>query len=502
MFRQPISKLRKVYSLHNSFLPLYNFSSTPSFYVQQFNTGCLSEFAYYVESNGEAAIIDPLREVKPYIELAKSRNAKIKYVIETHFHADFVSGHLDLSKATGAKIVYGPEAKAEFNLYSAKDNEELPLGNISLKVLHTPGHTMESSCFLLQDENKKPHYIFTGDTLFLGGVGRPDLAVKAKEVSKEDLAGLLYESLNKKIMPLDDNIIVYPAHGAGSSCGKGISKGTSSTLAEQKKTNYALQPMTKDQFIDVVASDLPTPPKYFFHDAKLNKTNYTNLDEVLQKNFKPLSVKQTKDLVSKGAIIVDCREVKTCLKTGIIPGSTTISLSTPFAIWVGTLLKPESNLIVLTEPGREEEAIIRLARVGFDNCSGFIEGGINEWIKQNEPLEKIRFLDTQGHLDVAAKQGQHISILDVRNPSEWSVGVYNGSARIPLAELEDRISELKKTDNIHILCKSGIRATIAYSILRRNGFENITVIEGGADKLIEKGFKLDQYGCGPTSCSL
>jgi len=496
MFRPSVSRLRKVFSLHNSFLPLYKFSSTPSFYVQQFNTGCLSEFAYYVESNGEAAIIDPLREVKPYIELAKSRNAKIKYVIETHFHADFVSGHLDLSHATGAKIVYGPEAQASFDLYSAKDGEELPLGNITLKALHTPGHTLESTCFLLQDENKKPHYVFTGDTLFLGGVGRPDLAVKAKETSKEDLAGYLYESLKNKIMPLDDNVIVYPAHGAGSSCGKGISKGTSSTLGEQKKSNYALQPMTKDQFIDIVANDLPTPPKYFFYDAKLNKSNLTKLDEVLQKNLKPVSIQQTKQLISKGAIIVDCREVKTCLQTGIIPGSATISLSTPFAIWVGTLLKPEDNLIVLCEPGKEEEAIIRLTRVGFDNCAGYIQGGFDEWVKQNEPVEKIKALDSQKHID-AAKKDQEVTILDVRNPSEWTVGVYHGSNRIPLAELEERISELNKKDNIHILCKSGIRATIAYSLLRRNGFENITVIEGGADKLVEKGFKLDQFHPSP-----
>lgn len=471
----------------------FSFGTTSSsFFVHQFSTPCLAEFAYYVESNGEAVIIDPLREVKPYLELAKSRNAKIKYIFESHFHADFVSGHLDLVKSTGAKIVYGPSAQAEYDLYSAKDGEEFKIGNIALKVLHTPGHTLESSCFLLLDEGKKPYCVFTGDTLFLGEVGRPDLAVKSNKITKEDLAGMMYESLKTKILPLPDDVIVYPAHGAGSSCGKNISAGSSCTIGEQKRKNYALQPMDKEHFIQLIASDLPTPPKYFFHDAKLNKTNFPSLDEVLNKNIKPLSIQQVKDLASKGAKLLDCRDGSDCYATGIIPGSVAISLSTPFAVWVGTLLDAKDKIIIIAEPGREEEAITRLARVGFDNCEGFLKGGIQEWIKNAGPVENVRAIDPQEHLK-EMKDSQEIKIVDVRNPPEWSIqGVYKGSKRIPLAELENRINEIDPKSRIHLLCKSGVRSTIAFSILKKHGFEDLTVIKGGADKLVETGYQLDK----------
>ena len=462
------------------------------FFLQQFNTACLSEFAYYIESNGEVAIIDPLRETKPYIDLAASRNAKIKYVFETHFHADFVSGHVELARTTGAKIIYGPTAKADYELYSAKDGEELPLGNITLKVLHTPGHTLESSCYLLIDENKEPKCVFTGDTLFLGAVGRPDLAVKS-DLTIQDLASLLYDSLRDKIMTLPDDVIVYPSHGAGSACGKGISKGTSSTMAEQKTSNYALQPMTKEEFITIITSNLPQPPQYFFHDVSMNKSNYEDLDLILKRSVKPLSVREVKDLTSGGAIVVDCRSVKDMLETGIIPGSVAISLALPFAVWVGTLLNPKDKLIVVCEQGKEEEAIIRLARVGYENCQGFVEGGVEAWSKQEgNSLDKMLTIETQEHLNEVSASSE-VKVLDVRNPPEWEGGIIEGSIRIPLAQLGDRLKEMNNGERHHVFCKSGMRATIAYSLLRRGGFENLVIVQGGVDKLVENGFKLQEF---------
>jgi len=474
-----------------SSLPQLTSLSGAGFFLQQFNTPCLSEFAYYIESNGEVAIIDPLRETKPYIEMAAARNAKIKYVIETHFHADFVSGHVDLAKETGAKIVYGPKASADFELYSAEDGEELPLGNIFFKVIHTPGHTLESTCYLLHDENKVPKCIFTGDTLFLGAVGRPDLAVKS-DLTKEDLAGLLYDSLRNKIMPLPDDVIVYPAHGAGSACGKGISKGTSSSMLEQKTSNYALQPMTKEEFITIITANIANPPKYFFHDVAMNKSNYENLDSVLKRSVQALSIRQAQDLVSQGAIIIDCREIKDILETGIIPGSITISLALPFAVWVGTLLNPTDKLVVVCQKGKEEEVIIRLARVGFEQCQGFIEGGVQEWAKQEgKALDKIPVINAEEHVSETSSTSD-TKILDVRNPPEWEGGIVDGSIRIPLGQLDGRLKELDNSKRTHILCKSGMRATIAYSLLRRGGFEDLALVQGGTDKLIEIGFKLKE----------
>jgi len=481
-------------SCNNGSVPSASAGNTESsFYLQQFNTACLSEFAYYIESDGEAVVIDPLRETKAYIELAASRNAKIIYVLETHFHADFVSGHVDLARATGAKIVYGPTAKADFDLHVAQDGEELKVGKITIKVLHTPGHTMESSCYLLLDENRKERCVFTGDTLFLGAVGRPDLAVNdGTGITKEDLAGLMYDSLRNKIMPISDDVTVYPAHGAGSACGKGISKGTSSSMAEQKATNYALQPMTKEEFVAIVSANIPNPPKYFFHDVSMNKKNTTELSEVLKRSLNPLSVRQVQDLTAQGAIVVDCRDIKEFLQTGIIHNSVTISLALPFAVWAGTLLNPADKLIVLSAVGKEEEAINRLARVGYENCVGYIQGGADEWVKQGETLEKVFVTDTEGHLK-DLKDVPEYTVLDVRNAPEWESGVYGGSVRIPLGQLEGRIAELNKNHKVHVLCKSGMRATIAYSLLRRNGFENLVIVTGGVDKLAEDGFKLDEF---------
>jgi hydroxyacylglutathione hydrolase len=478
----------------NSSVPSAASTNTESsFYLQQFNTACLSEFAYYIESDGEAVVIDPLRETKAYIELAASRNAKIIYVLETHFHADFVSGHVDLARATGAKIVYGPSAKADFELHVAQDNEELKVGKITLKVLHTPGHTLESSCYLLLDENRKERAVFTGDTLFLGAVGRPDLACNdGSGITKEDLAAMMYDSLRNKIMPIQDDVIVYPAHGAGSACGKGISKGTSSTMAEQKATNYALQPMTKEEFVTIVSSNIPKPPQYFFHDVSMNKKNTDDLSEVLKRSLNPLTVRQVQDLIAQGAIVVDCRDIKEFLQTGIVPGSVTISLALPFAVWAGTLLKPTDKIIVLSAVGKEEEAVIRLARVGYENCAGYIQGGIEQWVKDGQTLEQVLTTDTEGHLQ-QLKETVDSTILDVRNAPEWESGVYGGSVRIPLGQLEGRIAELNKNHKVHVLCKSGMRATIAYSLLRRGGFENLVIVQGGVDKLAEDGFKLEEF---------
>jgi len=490
MIGSQLSKLFKASPIYGQTLKQFSSASNP-FYLQQLSTPCLAEFAYYVESNGEAAIIDPLRETKPYLDLAKSRNAKIKYILQTHFHADFVSGHVDLARQTGAKIVYGPNAEAAYDLYSAKDNEELPLGEITLKVIHTPGHTLESSCYLLLDQDKKPYSLFTGDTLFLGEVGRPDLAVNT-EMTKEDLASMLYDSLRNKIMPLDDNIIVYPAHGAGSGCGKNIAKGTSCTLGKQKASNYALQPMTKSEFIEAVAGSLSKAPKYYPHDVAMNKSNYTSLDEVMKRSLHPLTTTQVKDWQSKGALVVDCREPADCFKTGIVPNSVTISLSLPFAVWVGTLLNPKDKIVIVCDPGKEEETIMRLARVGFENCVGYLKNGFQEWANQKEAIQPLKAVDPKNHIEEMQKS-QGIQILDVRNKPEWEVGVYGGSHRIPLGELPDRVEELDKTKPYHILCKGGFRAAIASSLLSREGFKDLTVIKGGADKLTAAGFKLDEY---------
>ncbi|MFN3939583.1 MAG: MBL fold metallo-hydrolase, partial [Chitinophagales bacterium] len=356
-------------------------------YIEQMYTNCLAEAAYYIESNGEAAVIDPLRETDPYIEKAKSRGAKIKYVFETHFHADFVSGHIDLARKTGATIVYGPKAATEYSVYNAADGEEFKLGAITFKVLHTPGHTLESSCFLLSDANGKQHAIFTGDTLFVGDVGRPDLLDGF--MSKEELASMMYDSLNKKIKPLADDVIVYPAHGPGSACGKSLGKETFSTIGIQKKTNYALQPMSREEFIAQVTEGLSAPPAYFFKDAAINKNGYAAIDDVMQQNTKMLSVAEFENARTEDVIILDTR-VASEFEKGFIPGSINIGLDGMFAVWVGSLIDIHKPLLIVAQPGKEHESVLRLARVGYEHVTGVLQGGIDAWVNAGKPVEQVR----------------------------------------------------------------------------------------------------------------
>ena len=446
-------------------------------HVEQLYTKCLSEAAYYIESNGEVAIVDPLRDIDAYIKMAKDNNATIKYIFETHFHADFVSGHLDLARKTGATIVYGPYADASFDFHKAFDGEIFKIGDISLELLHTPGHTMESSCFLLFDEQGKKHSVFTGDTLFVGDVGRPDLAVKSGDITQEDLAALLYDSLRVKLMTLPDDVIVFPAHGAGSSCGKNIGSETSSTIGEQKQSNYALQNISKEQFINEVTDGLLAPPSYFFTDVKMNKNGYDDLDSVIANNYNPLNHTDFTVSFTDDVIILDSRSPQDFSK-GFIKGSINIGLKGQYAPWVGAILKPESHLLLITDEGFEREALTRLARVGYENVIGFLSGGIDsyegelETIKNNSPEEaslKIR----QGH--------KHI--LDVRKPGERSSGYISQSGHIRLQELPNRISELNKEDNIMVYCAGGYRSMIACSLLAANGFNNTINVEGGYSSL-------------------
>jgi glyoxylase-like metal-dependent hydrolase (beta-lactamase superfamily II)/rhodanese-related sulfurtransferase len=446
-------------------------------YVEQMYTGCLAEAAYYIESNGEAAIIDPLREVEPYIQKAKERGTKIKYVFETHFHADFVSGHLDLAKKTGSKIVYGPHAEPNFDAYIAKDGEEFKIGNITIKVLHTPGHTLESSCYLLVDEEGKERYIFTGDTLFIGDVGRPDLAVKGN-LSEKELAGLLYESLRNKIMPLPDDIIVYPGHGAGSACGKNIGKETFDTLGNQKKKNWALQNISKDEFVKEATTGLLPPPQYFPKNALLNKFGYESIDSVIEREYIPLSVEEFKAKMNNQTIVLDTRNPSD-FANAHIPGSINIGLDGgPFAVWVGALIEDLKTPILLVTPeGREKEAIIRLARVGFENCLGYLEGGMDAWIRSKEKISDIHQIDAA---EFAKRlKAENINVIDVRKPTEYNNAHLENAKNIPLDFLPKQLNELDKNQTYYIHCAGGYRSMIASSILKRNGFSNIIDIKGG-----------------------
>ncbi|GAB4208883.1 MAG: MBL fold metallo-hydrolase [Bacteroidia bacterium] len=446
-------------------------------YVEQMYTGCLAEAAYYIESNGEAAVIDPLREVEPYIQKAKERGTKIKYVFETHFHADFVSGHLDLAKKTGATIVYGPNAEPNFDAYIAKDGEIFKIGDIAIKVLHTPGHTLESTTYLLIDENGKERYIFTGDTLFIGDVGRPDLAVKGNLTEKE-LASLLYDSLRNKIMPLPDDIIVYPGHGAGSACGKNIGKETFDTLGNQKKKNWALQNISKEDFVKEATTGLLPPPQYFPKNAQLNKLGYESIDNVIEREYIPLGVSEFKEKMKSGALVLDTRSPED-FANAHIPGSINIGLDGgPFAVWVGALIEDlKTPLLIVTPEGREKETIIRLARVGYENCLGYLEGGINTWINAGEKITDIHQIDAA---EFAKRyKAEKINVIDVRKPTEYERSHLENVPNIPLDFLQKRLSELNKNERYYVHCAGGYRSMIACSILKRNGFENITDIKGG-----------------------
>lgn len=460
-------------------------------FIKQLYTGCLSEAAYYIESAGVAAVIDPLRDIEEYLVLAKERNATIKYIFETHFHADFVSGHLDLAASTGSTIVYGPGTVTNFPVHVAKDEEVFQIGKISITVLHTPGHTLESSCYLLKDENGKDIAIFTGDTLFVGDVGRPDLAQKGNEITMEDLAGMLYESLQKRIMPLADEVIVYPAHGAGSSCGKNLGPATFSTIGEQKSTNYALQEQTKEAFIQSVTEGLAAPPNYFPINAKINKEGYDSLDAVLLKGMKPLSIDDFKQKIASNAIILDTRN-SADFTQGFILGSISIGLDGRFAEWAGSLLPFNEPIILVTEKGKEKESIIRLARVGFDKMEGFLAIGFEAWKEAGEKIDLIIDIEAdEMAMDIAFDP--NMVIVDVRKETEYANGHVKEAINIPLNDLTDPGSMVNLDDhhNIYIHCAGGYRSIIASSLIKRQGIHNIRNVVGGFAKITELSDKFD-----------
>ncbi|MCH1433441.1 MAG: MBL fold metallo-hydrolase [Flavobacteriaceae bacterium] len=466
--------------------------------IEQIYTGCLSQGAYYIESNGEAAIIDPLREVAPYIEKAKKNNASIKYIFETHFHADFVSGHVTLAKETGATIIYGPQATTGFDALIAKDQQEFKIGAISLTVLHTPGHTMESTTYLLRDENEKDIAIFSGDTLFLGDVGRPDLAQKAADLTQEDLAGILYESLRKKIMPLADDVLVYPAHGAGSACGKNLSKETVGTLGEQKKTNYALRAdMTKEEFIKEVTDGLLPPPQYFPLNVKMNKEGYEDIQTVLESGTKPLSAEAFEVAANEtAAIVLDVRHQDDFAK-GHIPQSIFIGIEGEFAPWVGAMVGNVAQPILLVTPeGREEETVTRLARVGFDNTLGFLKGGIEAWKNADKQVDVVEGIDADELKNIIEKN--KIEIFDVRKSGEYLSEHITEVHNTPLDFINDHISEFPSNKPFYIHCAGGYRSMIAASILKSRGIHNLIDVKGGFGKIKESGIEISDYVCPST----
>ena len=461
-------------------------------FVQQLYTGCISESAYYIESSGVAAIIDPLRDIDAYLQLAKQRNATIKYIFETHFHADFVSGHLDLAAATGASIVYGPNTVTKFEVTVAKDNQVFEIGDVTLQVLHTPGHTLESSCYLLKDTAGKDHAIFTGDTLFVGDVGRPDLAQKDNEITIEELAGMLYDSLHEKIMPLANDVIVYPAHGAGSSCGKNLGSETFSTIGIQKQTNYALQPQTKEDFIIAVTDGLTAPPQYFPINAKINKEGYESLDTVLANGLKALTVVNFKEQITTfEPVILDTRNAN-LFTQGFIPGSVSIGLEGRFAEFAGTILPFDKAILLVCEPGTEKESIVRLARVGFENMIGHVAGGFDAWAKAGEPLDLIIDVEAD-ELAMDIPFDPNMVIVDVRKTSEFDKGHIKEALTIPLDELIDPASMANFDDNqnIYIHCAGGYRSVIASSLIKRQGIHNIRNVVGGFKAISELSDKFD-----------
>jgi len=461
-------------------------------FVQQLYTGCISESAYYIESNGVAAIIDPIRDIDAYLQLAKQRNATIQYIFETHFHADFVSGHLDLAAATDASIVYGPNTVTKFEVTVAKDNQVFKLGDVSIQVLHTPGHTLESSCYLLKDETGKDHAIFTGDTLFVGDVGRPDLAQKDNEITIEDLAGMLYDSLHEKIMPLANDVIVYPAHGAGSSCGKNLGSETFSTIGTQKQTNYALQPQTKEDFIIAVTDGLAAPPQYFPINAKINKEGYESLDTVLANGLKALTVAAFKEEISTfEPVILDTRNA-TVFTQGFVPGAVSIGLEGRFAEFAGSILPFDKAILLVCESGTEKESIVRLARVGFENIIGHLAGGFDAWLAANETPDLIIDVEAD-ELAMDIPFDPNMVIVDVRKTSEFDKGHLKEALTIPLDELTDPASMANFDDNqnIYIHCAGGYRSVIASSLIKRQGIHNIRNVLGGFKAISELGDKFD-----------
>ncbi|WP_053978028.1 MBL fold metallo-hydrolase [Mangrovimonas xylaniphaga] len=466
--------------------------------IEQIYTGCLAQGAYYIESNGEVAIIDPLREVQPYIDRAEANNASIKYIFETHFHADFVSGHVTLSKQTGAPIVYGPNANPSFDAIIAKDGQEFKLGNVTIIALHTPGHTMESTTYLLKDENGKDYAIFSGDTLFLGDVGRPDLAQKGKELTQEDLAGYLYDSLRTKIMPLADEVIVYPAHGAGSACGKNMMKETVDTLGNQKKMNYALRAdMTKEEFIKEVTDGLLPPPQYFPLNVKMNKEGYEDIDEVLERGTRALSPEEFEVAANEtGAIVLDVRNPEDFVK-GHIPRSIFIGINGGFAPWVGALIKDTKQPILLVCPeGREEETVTRLSRVGFDNTLGYLKGGFEAWSEAGKETDSLVSISAEELKSRMEKED--LPIFDVRKDGEFTASHIETAHFTPLDFLNDHLAEFPEDQTFYVHCAGGYRSVIAASILKSRGIHNLVDVAGGFAAIKNAGIPVTNYVCPST----
>ncbi len=458
--------------------------------IEQIYTGCLSQGAYYIESNGEVAIIDPLRETKPYLERSEKDKAKIKYIFETHFHADFVSGHLTLAQQTDADIIYGPLANPSFKAVIATDGEVFKLGNITITAIHTPGHTMESTTYLLKDENGKDHAIFSGDTLFLGDVGRPDLAQKANEVTQEDLAGILFDSLRNKIMPLADDVIVYPAHGAGSACGKNMMKETVDTLGNQKKMNYALRAdMTREEFIQEVTDGLAPPPLYFPMNVKMNREGYSDFNKVLADGTKPLSPEAFERLANEtDAIVLDVRNQIDFIDEHI-PRSIFIGLDGGFAPWVGALLADvQQKILLVVPPGREEEAVTRLSRVGFDNTIGYLEGGIEGWKAAGKEIDTVDSVDAEGLKEIIEDD---LPVFDVRNDGEYVNGNLSCAAHVPLGSLNDYVGGFPSGNKCYLYCAGGYRSVIAASILKSRGIHNVVNIAGGFAAIKEAGIPIE-----------
>lgn len=465
--------------------------------IEQIYTGCLAQGAYYIESEGEAAIIDPLREVQPYLDKADKAGAKIKYIFETHFHADFVSGHLDLAKKSGAKIVYGPMANPKYDVYRATDGEVFELGNVKIKVLHTPGHTMESTTFLLIDEKGQEHAVFTGDTLFIGDVGRPDLAQKAASMTQEELAGTLYDSLRNKLMTLPDEVIVYPGHGAGSACGKNMSKETVSTIGEQKAQNYALRAdMTKEEFIAEVTDGLQPPPAYFPMNVKMNKEGYDSIDEVLERGATALSPKEFEVVAEEiGALILDTRDPVEFAK-GYVPNAINIGLDGSFAPWVGALVPVGQPLLLVCPVGREEETVTRLARVGYDKTVGFLDGGFTAWQSSGKEVDTVQTISAEKLANKYASGG--INVLDVRREGEYLSEHVIDAQHVPLDFLNDNLASIDQDETYYVHCAGGYRSTVAISILQARGWRNLINIEGGFDALKETKIQKTDYVCPST----
>ena len=468
--------------------------------VEQIYTGCLAQGAYYIESEGEVAVIDPLREVAPYIERALKDGAKIKYVLETHFHADFVSGHIDLAKETGATIVYGPTASPAFNAHIAKDNEELTLGKLKIRVLHTPGHTMESSCFLLIDENGKETGLFSGDTLFIGDVGRPDLAQKVKaELTEELLAEHLFHSLRNKIMPLSDDIIVYPAHGAGSACGKNMSKETTDTLGHQKATNYALRPdMTMPEFKKELLTGLVEPPAYFPLNVLMNIQGYDSISDVLKRGQHALSPAAFEAAANEtGALVLDTRASEVFAK-GFIPNAINIGIDGNFAPWVGAMIPDiKQQILVVAEPGREEEIVTRLARVGYDYCIGYLEGGFDAWKNAGQEVDMIHQVTVDELAEIM--KGGNVHLLDVRKKSEYDSEHVVDAENAPLDFINDSMLQINKNNTYYVNCAGGYRSMVFNSTLRARGYNNMIDVAGGFKAIKESNkFKVTDYVCPST----